>query len=102
MKKQLLSLAFILCLSQGIPAIVSATNTAATSETYSTSSNKVEIYKKFRNGGGIKTTVEYKIEDDTVYIYYKNNWYRATYSDRREYTYMVDFGGRNDVWYFNL
>lgn len=107
MKKHLVSLVLFLCLGIGTPAYLAATNTAVPSESgYQSSSQTVTITKPNRSGaGGVRTKVEYKIENDKVYILYNGTWYEATYSDKREYTYMVDLGGRgniSNVYYFNL
>lgn len=97
-----------LCLGIGSPAYLTATNTAVPSESgYSTSSNQVWIYKPNRSGrGGVRTKVEYKIENGIVSILYNGEWHDATYSDRSGYTYMVDLSRRNtnirSVYYFNL
>lgn len=65
------------------------------------SSDEVTIYKKIGNVM-TKKKVQYLIQDGKIKILYAGEWYQAQTSNMNGYDYMVDFGGRNNVWYFNL
>lgn len=98
MKKLVLFLALALGASSITPALVSASPASADTVV---AASRVTICKK--NGGVvIKKVTEYKVEDGTIFILQSGKWYEAEESNMSGYDYMVDLGGRNNVWYFNL
>lgn len=98
MKKIVLVLALVLGAGAITPAIVSASS--ANTETV-IAGNRVTLFKK--NGGTvIKKYTEYKVEDGIVSVLQSGKWFVAERSDMSGYAYMVNLGGRNNVWYFNL
>lgn len=99
MKKLFLSLAVLF---GTISIVASAAEFSTTNSETVAANNEITIWKKTGNGNmSVKQKVQYSIENNTVYILYRNQWYKANSSNMTGYDYMVDLG-RVGVWYFNL
>lgn len=98
LKKLLVCLAVMIGMSCFIPSSVDAKVRVVGESTQQ--SSKVKLHKSMGNGAGIAQWAEYKVDDEKVFIKYKDRWVEASYSNRSDYVYMVRLG--NDVWYFNI
>lgn len=98
MKKVALLLMVILVTCCISPTIASASPTKSEAVV---SADEVTLFKRIGNVT-TKKKAQYMIQNGKVKILHSGDWYQAQTSNMSGYDYMVDFGGRNNVWYFNL
>ena len=103
MKRISTALVLLLAIATIAPFAGSAIESTVVSVSLTNAPGEVTLVKKTGNGNAtIKRTVKYVVVDGDIYVISGGKQYRAVASDMAGYSYCVDLGGRNNVWYFNL
>lgn len=103
MKRISTALILLSAIAMVAPFVGNAGESAVVATTITNAPGEVTLVKKTGNGNmTIRRTVKYVIVDDEVYVISGGKQYKAEASDMAGYSYCVDLGGRNNVWYFNL